>query len=235
MIRKSDLKKLIYFDLETVSQFSSLDELKEYNPRLYKCWEKREEYYRKVYSDMKDLDSNSIYMDKSPLEAEFGKIICASFGVLEDNNQKRFINICTEDETSLLESCKKILINSEHKGFRMCGHNIKGFDIPYLGKRMIYNKITPPSSLILINKKPWKINVVDTTEFFSFGNTLQGKYLGLELLACSLGVESPKVEMEGSKVNSTYWIEKDLEKIKRYCELDVDSVIEVLNSVSIEE
>jgi DNA polymerase elongation subunit (family B) len=155
--------------------------------------------------------------------------------IVEDNNEKRFISICLDDEVSLLENCKKILINTEHKGYKMCGHNIKSFDIPYLGKRMIYNKITPPSSLILINKKPWEINVVDTTEFFSFGNTLQGKYLGLELLACSLGVESPKVEMEGSKVNSTYWIEKDLEKIKRYCELDVDSVIEVLSSVSIDE
>jgi hypothetical protein len=41
--------------------------------------------------------------------------------------------------------------------------------------------------------------------------------------------------MEGSKVNSTYWTEKDLEKIKRYCELDVDSVMEVLNSVSVDE
>jgi DNA polymerase elongation subunit (family B) len=235
MIRKSDLKKLIYFDLETVSQYSSLDELKEYNPRLHKCWEKREDYYRKAYPDMKDFTSNEIYMDKSPLEAEFGRILCASFGVLEDNGEKRFISFCSHDELEILESCKKILINTEHKGYKICGHNIKSFDIPYLGKRMIYNKITPPSSLILINKKPWEINVVDTTEFFSFGNTLQGKYLGLELLACSLGVESPKVEMEGSKVNSTYWIEKDLEKIKRYCELDVDSVIEVLRSVSIDE
>jgi hypothetical protein len=40
--------------------------------------------------------------------------------------------------------------------------------------------------------------------------------------------------MEGSKVNSTYWNDRDLEKIKKYCELDVDTVIEVLASVSID-
>ena len=34
MIRKSELNKFLYFDLETISQFSSLGELKEYNPEL---------------------------------------------------------------------------------------------------------------------------------------------------------------------------------------------------------
>jgi DNA polymerase elongation subunit (family B) len=235
MIRKSDLHKLLYFDLETVSQFPCLDDLKKENPRLYECWKKREDYYRKFYSDLSDASSDEIYLDKSPLEPEFGKIICASFSVLEGNDQRRFMSFYSDDEIDTLEKCKKILINTENKGFRMCGHNVKSFDVPYLGKRMIYNKITPPSSLMISNKKPWEINILDTTEFFSFGNHLQGKYLGLELLSCSLGVDSPKVEMEGSKVNSTYWEEKDLEKIKNYCELDVDSVINILLSVSVDE
>jgi DNA polymerase elongation subunit (family B) len=235
MIRKSNLNTLLYFDLETVSQFSSLGELREENPRLYDCWKKREDYYRKYYSDMEDLTSEEIYFDKSPLEPEFGRIVCASFGVLEDNGEKRFVSFCSENEIEILEKSKKILINSEHKGFKMCGHNVKSFDVPYLGKRMVYNKITPPTSLMVSNKKPWEINILDTTELFSFGNSLQGKYLGLEVLSCCLGVESPKVEMEGSKVNSTYWKEKDLDKIKRYCELDVNSVMEVLDSVSIDE
>ena len=108
MIKKSELNKLLYFDLETVSQFSSLDELKENNPRLYECWGKREDYYRKSYSELKDSTSNEIYMDKSPLEPEFGRILCASFGVLEDNGEKRFISFCSHDELEILKSCKKI-------------------------------------------------------------------------------------------------------------------------------
>jgi predicted PolB exonuclease-like 3'-5' exonuclease len=234
MIKKSELNKLLYFDLETVSQFYSLEDLKEDNPRLYECWKKREDYYRKSYSDMKDLTSEEIYREKSGLEPEFGKIICASFGVLEEFGEKRFISFCSENEVEILEKCKKIIVNSEYKNFKLCGHNVKGFDVPYLGKRMIYNKIIPPASLMVSNKKPWEVNILDTTELFSFGNYIQGRYLGLELLTCSLGIDSPKTEMEGSKVNQTYWEEKDLEKIKKYCELDVDSVIKVLDSVSLE-
>jgi DNA polymerase elongation subunit (family B) len=235
MIRRSEIDKLLYFDLETASQYSSLDELKDLNPRLYECWKKREDYYRKSFSNLKDEDSNTIYMEKSPLEAEFGKIICASFGVIEYDGSKRFISFFSDDEVEILEKSKKILINTENKKFKICGHNIKGFDIPYLGKRMLYNKITPPFSLMVWNKKPWEINAIDTTEIFSFGNIIQGRYLGLELLTCCLGIDSPKNEMEGAKVNSSYWNERDLEKIKRYCELDVDSVIETIKSISIED
>lgn len=234
MIRKSEINKLLYFDLETISQFSSIDELEYYNPRLYECWKKREDYYRKSYPSLSDLSSNELYLEKSPLEPEFGRIVCASFGVIEENNERRFISFCSDNETEILDKCKKIIINSEHKAFRLCGHNVKGFDVPYLGKRMIYNKIIPPSTLLVSSKKPWEINILDTTELFSFGNHIQGKYLGLELLSCCLGVESPKVEMEGAKVNSTYWGERDLDKIKRYCELDVNSVIDILESVSVE-
>lgn len=234
MIKKSELNKFLYFDLETVSQFPSIEELEKENTRLYLCWKKREDYYRKSLN-LIDSTSNEIYLEKAPLEPEFGKIVCSSFGVLEDNGEKRFISFCSEDEKLILENCKKILINTENKKFRLCGHNIKGFDVPYLGKRMIYNKIEIPNTLKIYNKKPWEIDMLDTTEFFSFGNNIQSKYLGLELLSCSLGIESPKIEMEGSKVNFTYWGEKDLEKIKKYCELDVNSVIEVLNEVSVGE
>jgi DNA polymerase elongation subunit (family B) len=234
MIRKSELNKFLYFDLETISQFSSLEDLERENPRLYDCWKKREDYYRKSYSDMKDLTSEEIYKEKAGLEPEFGRIICASFGVIEEFGEKRFMSFCSEDEKEILEKSKKIIINSEYKNFKLCGHNVKGFDVPYLGKRMIYNKINPPSSLMVSSKKPWEINILDTTELFSFGNYIQGRYLGLELLTCSLGIDSPKTEMEGSKVNRVYWEEKDLEKIKNYCELDVDSVMKVLESVSVE-
>jgi len=234
MIRKSELNKFLYFDLETISQFGSLEDLERENSRLYDCWKKREDYYRKSYSDMKDLTSEEIYKEKAGLEPEFGRIICASFGVIEEFGEKRFMSFCSEDEKEILEKSKKIIINSEYKNFKLCGHNVKGFDVPYLGKRMIYNKINPPSSLMVSSKKPWEINILDTTELFSFGNYIQGRYLGLELLTCSLGIDSPKTEMEGSKVNRVYWEEKDLEKIKNYCELDVDSVMKVLESVSVE-
>jgi predicted transcriptional regulator len=48
-----------------------------------------------------------------------------------------------------------------------------------------------------------------------------------------LGIESPKEDIEGSKVHGVFWKEKSLERIKDYCERDVDTVIKVLTKISI--
>jgi hypothetical protein len=37
--------------------------------------------------------------------------------------------------------------------------------------------------------------------------------------------------MDGSKVNDSFWIDKDYENIKTYCELDVSTVMEVMLKV----
>jgi hypothetical protein len=47
-----------------------------------------------------------------------------------------------------------------------------------------------------------------------------------------MGVESPKEDIDGSQVHSTFWVEKDFERIKVYCEKDVETVIQVLLTAS---
>jgi hypothetical protein len=56
-------------------------------------------------------------------------------------------------------------------------------------------------------------------ELWKFGDFRN--YTSLRLLAQVLGVPSPKVDLDGSMVSSVYYQEKDLERIVRYCELDV--------------
>jgi hypothetical protein len=101
-----------------------------------------------------------------------------------------------------------------------------------VGKRMIYNGIELPGNLKVWDKKPWEIPFLDTSEIFAFGSWSQQKYLSLDLLSCSMGVESPKEDIDGSQVHSTFWVEKDFERIKVYCEKDVETVIQVLLTAS---
>jgi hypothetical protein len=56
--------------------------------------------------------------------------------------------------------------------------------------------------------------------------------LGLDLLACSLGIDSPKEDIDGSQVHGAFWVEKSYERIKEYCERDVITVMDVLQKVS---
>jgi predicted PolB exonuclease-like 3'-5' exonuclease len=51
--------------------------------------------------------------------------------------------------------------------------------------------------------------------------------LHLICYAYTLGIPSPKTEMDGSMVGHAYWEENKLEEIKQYCERDVVTVAQI--------
>ena len=227
MIQESVLKNCLFFDVETASGYKDLETLQQENPRLAKLWERRVKYYR-TYADYAESTSGQIYSDKAGLEPEFSRIVCISFATINDDGTFRFVSFYGDDELDILQKTKKVFQNCMQKNMKLAGHNIKGFDVPCIGKRMLANGIYPPANLVVWDKKPWDIPYFDTSEIFAFGSWSQQKYLSLDLLSCSLGVESPKEDIDGSQVNRTYWEEHDIERIKTYCEKDVETVINVL-------
>ena len=74
--------------------------------------------------------------------------------------------------------------------------------------------------------KPWDNPVTDTLHLWRFGDYKH--YISLKLLAATLGVPSPKDDMDGSMVGQIYWEEKNLERIATYCQKDVITVGNVL-------
>lgn len=231
MFKKEDIYKYLYFDVETAALYGNIEALRDENPRLYELWKKRELYYIGAYPALANEDPDVIYKQKAGLEPEFSRVVCVSFGSFTDTGEERFASFYGEDEYDILTKSAKVLNNAASKNWKLCGHNIKGFDVPCLGKRMIYLGINPPTNIRIWDKKPWEIPYVDTSDVFAFGSWTHQKYLSLDLLSCSLGIESPKGIIDGSKVNDSFWIDKDYEKIKTYCELDVSTVMEVMLKV----
>jgi len=112
------------------------------------------------------------------------------------------------------------LVKCGEMGYWLCGHNVKNFDIPMLGKRMVINEILPPKILPSYDTKPWEIRAIDTREIWQFGQ--YASISTLDLMCGVMDVESSKSEeMDGSKVHEVFWNEKNLEKISNYCEKDV--------------
>jgi len=231
MFNKEDVQKYLYFDVETACSYSSLSELKSSDERLYHLWKKRELYYKGAYEELKTASEEDTYLAKAGLEPEFSRIVCVSFGSFTESGEKRFASFYGDDEIDILNKSFKVLSNAAAKNWKLCGHNIKGFDVPCLGKRMIYNGIPLPSNLNIWNKKPWDLPYMDTSEIFAFGSWIQQKYLSLDLLSCSLGIQSPKESMDGSLVTSYYWDKKDYAGIKEYCEADVDTVMSIMSKM----
>ena len=90
---------------------------------------------------------------------------------------------------------------------------------------MIINGIEIPEALKISGRKPWEVRHLDTMELWKFGD--YKNYTSLNLLAHTLGIPTPKDDIDGSMVWEVYWREHNLERIVTYCQKDVVTVAQV--------
>ena len=98
---------------------------------------------------------------------------------------------------------------------------------------MIIHGINLPYKLDLFGKKPWEVPHLDTMELWKFGDYKH--YTSLKLMANILGIPSPKEDIDGSMVRDVFYVEKDLDRIVTYCELDVVTTAQVFLRLRNEE
>ena len=224
-----DITKLLFLDIETVSEQPRFEALNETFQALWK--HKTKSILKKYDEEILPEEAAAVY-DQAGIYAEFGKIICISVGILYKNAENdwrlRLKSFASEDEKVVLEEflglVRQKFNNPNTHGF--CGHNIREFDIPYICRRAKVNQLALPKSLDIAGKKPWELkHLVDTLELWKFGD--RKNYTSLKLLAAVLGFPSPKDDIDGSEVGRVFWQEKDLPRIAKYCEKDVLAVVQL--------
>lgn len=216
------LGNILFLDIETVSQQPRFEDL----PDGWKSlWNRKAEL---LLRNKEQETPESIY-GRSAIYAEFGKIVCISCGVLQGLAAERKIilkSFYNDDEKQLLLAFTGMLNSWNTGGPKyLCAHNGKEFDFPYMCRRMVVHNIHIPPLLHLTGKKPWEVNHLDTMELWKFGDFKS--YTSLNLLAFTLGVPTPKDDIDGSMVGETYWKEKDMERIVTYCQKDVVTVAQI--------
>ena len=166
------------------------------------------------------------------MRPEFGKVVCISAGHFQrsgNNWQFRIKSFYNDDEKTVLTEFTQMLERYYNEpDHLLCAHNGKEFDYPYLSRRCLINQIDIPRILELAGKKPWEVTLLDTMELWKFGD--YKAYTSLELLAASFGISTPKDDIDGSMVGDVYWKEKNLERIKHYCQKDIVTVAQLLLS-----
>jgi 3'-5' exonuclease len=210
------LENLILIDIETVPQYPSFDLLSEEWKQLWQ---------EKTQRSLPDFTSAAeFYPQRAGVMAEFAKIICISIGYFKKEGnalQLRLKSFSGDDEKVLLQGFTTTLhqIEAKNSKWSFAGHNIKEFDIPFICRRLLVNGLPIPAYLDFQNMKPWDTNIVDTFQYWRFGDFKN--YTSLKLLAASLGVPSPKDDIDGSMVADVYWNQKSLQRIVTYCQKDV--------------
>ena len=232
MYTLDQLKNIVFFDIETAGSHESLDALQEDNPLLATLWSKRCEYLREKFEENKDLTDEELYLNKAALHPEFNRIVCASFGRIAgdvDSTSMIIKSYSGDDESEILDGIDKVL--TKFNKMNLCGHNIKRFDIPVMGKRFLINGKKLPKSLMIYDSKPWELPFIDTSDIWSFGAWQEG-FASLELIAASLKVPSPKDDIRGEDVHSVFWESSEHSRIAEYCAKDVKVLGDIMLKIS---
>lgn len=216
------VSNILFLDIETAPQYPDYNDMPEEWKQL---WDTKSASLLKYHEGQ----TNESLYPRAGIYAEFGKIICISCGVLQgaDGHKKIVLKSFYGDDEKLLLHQFSDMLNKWSAGEQkfLCAHNGKEFDFPYLCRRMIINNLPIPSLLNIAGKKPWEVTHLDTLELWKFGDFKS--FTSLNLLAHTLGIPTPKDDIDGSMVWAVYWKEKNLERIVTYCQKDVVTVAQI--------
>ncbi|RYY46969.1 MAG: 3'-5' exonuclease [Chitinophagaceae bacterium] len=212
---------LIIIDIETAPSAPHFDQ-------LAKEWQTL--WQEKTQAALPEgISPAEFYPMRAGVMAEFARIVCISMAYFnkEDNLRMRVKSFYGFDEKEILQQFLATISKIEAHNSRWCfaGHNIKEFDIPFICRRLLINYMPIPRYLDFQNMKPWETNIVDTFQYWRFGD--YKNYTSLKLLAAAMGIPSPKDDIDGSMVGELFWTgdqaerEESLKRIARYCQKDV--------------
>ena len=220
MLNNINLNHMVFLDIETVPAYPSLSAAPEKEQAPWGI--KAKQLTRDEISPEETYKRAGIY-------AEFGKVVCVSLGRVSQFNGSVSLQLksfASTDEPELLLKLTRWMQLQLTSQSRLCAHNGKEFDFPYLARRMLINGIPLPKILDTAGKKPWEVNHIDTLELWKFGDYKH--YISLDQLAHLFSIPSPKSDLHGSEVGEVYWKENDLDRIKHYCEKDVFALAQIV-------
>lgn len=213
------LSNILFLDVECVPQMSSFYDL---DDDMQKLREKKAGYM--LTNAEEGTTAADLYENRSGIYAEFGKIIVISVWYIhvdtEGNKAFRIKSFSGDDEGQVLIDFFELLTSHYNQKYhRLCGHNIKEFDIPYICRRAMINDIPLPDIVDTAGKKPREVNHLDTLEYRKFGD--RKNFTSLDLLCRINNIQTPKDDISGEQVARVYRDDKDLDRIQKYCEKDV--------------
>lgn len=100
------------------------------------------------------------------------------------------------------------------------GHNINRFDARFLSQRLMIHGLPILHNL---SAGKYRQTFIDTMEMF---DCFEGKMYSLDNLCKAFGVESPKGDIDGSKIHQA-WLDGRHEDIRNYCIRDVEATREL--------
>jgi len=174
-------------------------------------------------------------VSESVFDGGMGEIIAFSCAV-DDGKIYNAYRTNESTEYDLLEAINeifKVMFFSKHGNYdsqqqaTWIGHYITGFDLRFLWKRFVINRIKPAVK-IPYGAKPWDKEVYDTC--IEWKGTSGKDKSSMDFVCKALNIEG-KNGMDGSQVYD-YWKEGRYKEISEYCDSDVIRTREIYKAIS---
>jgi len=219
IFNKAQIYNMLFLNIKAVTEYPDIAMLKGERPDLYESWmhicDKAE-----IENDV--LARAEYYLKKAPYHPEFCKIIAITTGIARNDNGvlKRTLQMFSgNDELENVKKFREYLLRLQKESLEanvkymhtLCGHNITGYDIPLLLKKLVlYRKEIELSEDSIIPKilkeylcaKPWECNVVDTLNMWKFGGY---EYSTLMLISDYLELKRKEDLITHDELSKYYW------------------------------
>jgi predicted PolB exonuclease-like 3'-5' exonuclease len=162
---------------------------------------------------------------KTSFDGIFGSIACICYAF--DDGEIYSVDMNSSgDEKTMLEHIYSHVFDqtavAHHSGMAnsaatFVGHNIAGFDLPFLKHRSIIQNVKPPVAVLrAMAAKPWGAEIADTILMWS---PEREKRVSMDKLCRAFGIPG-KGDFDGSMIAETWPV--DPQKVISYCKGDVD-------------
>ena len=128
------ISKLLFLDIETVGIQPDWESLEINRPELAFQFNNYFDWFKKRFPEDSDKMVPQMFLNRAALVPEFAKIVCVSVAFVTDKGETKTQSFSNKNEQDLLQDVQKLLRRVGELGFFLCGHNVKGFDIPMLAK-----------------------------------------------------------------------------------------------------
>lgn len=173
-------------------------------------------------------------VSKTSFDGIYGRIACIAWQM---DDGEVFSTEDHDDEPTILRkfygAVEQAISVTYQKGIGsnpliMCGHNIAGFDLPFLKARSIILGIKPPPGILrCMNAKPWDACIADAMLMWNSDNQ---KRASMEKLCRAFGITG-KGDFDGSMV-AEEWLHGSREKVIEYCRDDVRRTREIYKRIT---
>lgn len=201
-MKKTKTPKKLFFDIETLPAPVELE------PILQDLFDAKP-------GRSKSFDE---YLRGTSLSGNWGRILCIGVGINDEA-----VDVLSGSESEILTRFWSLAADAS----QFIGHNILEFDLPFIGKRSVVNRIEP--TLIIPMDRYQSATVFDTMR--QWDHWTSGYGTSLHQLALILGLESSKQGIDGSQVYDFYRAGK-VQEIYDYCARDVEVTRQVYKKMN---